>query len=159
MARPVTFTPDVEGAPAIEVVPDPLRGPRVYVAGERIAAVRDRAQRIYPIPMADGTTRSLRLLGGFVSLRARFEGVDHTIEPRLTIWETFLVVLPLAILSLGIDAPSLAGTAIAAVVTALVALVALTAIRAARPALVRAAVALAASVVGYVVAAAIVSSL
>ncbi len=159
MPPPVRFRPDVEGAPEIEVVPDLLRGPRVLVAGERIAAVREGRRPVYPIRMADGTSRPLRLVGGFLGLRARFEGVDHTIERRLTFWETFLVVLPLAILVIGIDARDIAGMAVAALITTVCAAAALVAVRASQPTWIRALVAVGATVVGYVVAGIIVSTL
>lgn len=159
MARPVTFTPDVAGAPEIEVVPDVLRGPRVSVAGRRIPPSRDGRDRVHRIPMADGSTRPLRLAGGFVALRATFEGVAYPIEPRLRLWETFLVVLPLSILVLGLDAPTIAGTVAAALVCGIAVGAALVAIRSERPSPVRAIAALAATVVGYVVAQLLVASL
>ena len=159
MARPVRFIPGVEGAPEIEVVPDVIRGARVFVAGRRIPPIREGRHRVHPIPMADGTTRPLRLVGGFVALRAVFEGLVYQIEPRLRLWETFLAVLPLAILALGLDAPTLGGTIAAALIAGIAVGAALVAIRSQRPSPVRAAAALAASVVGYVIAQVIMASL
>lgn len=159
MARPVRFTPDVEGAPEIEVVPDVLRGARVSVAGQRIPPTREDRHRVHRIPMTDGSTRPLRLLGGFVALRAVFEGVSYPIESRLRLWETFLVVLPLSILVLGLDAPTLSGTVAAALVCGIGVGAALVAIRSEWPSPVRAVAALAATIVGYAVAQVLVASL
>jgi hypothetical protein len=158
MGRSIRFRPDVPGAPELEVIPDILRGNRVYAGGTRLSMTRDAGRPAFPIPMADGTVRQLRLFGGFLGLRAVFEGVDYPVEPRLSLWETFLVVLPLAILALGLDAPSLAGTAVAALVAAIAVGVALVVVRADRPAWLRTLAAIAGSVLGYVVAGVIAGS-
>ncbi|HYM84411.1 MAG TPA: hypothetical protein VEY67_09700 [Candidatus Dormibacteraeota bacterium] len=158
MAAPVRFRPDVPGAPEIEVVPDPIRGPRVRADGRKLTAGHGPGGLSFAVPMADGSTRPLRLKGGFLDLTATFEGADHTIQPRLRLWETFLVVLPLAILALGAEAPSLAGTLLAALVSAVAVGLALVAVRAARPAWLRAIAALGTTVVGYVVAGVLVAS-
>jgi prolipoprotein diacylglyceryltransferase len=159
VARPVRFKPDARGAPEIEVEPDLFRGPRVRVAGERIRMARGAGPPTYPIPMRDGTTRPLRLTGGFMGLRAAFEGTDYVVEPPLQLWETFLVVLPLAILVLGIDAPTVAGTVVAAFAAAVSVAVARFVVRLERPPWVRAIMALAATAVGYVVAELVIASL
>lgn len=159
MGRPVRFTPAVEGAPEIEVVPDVLRGPRVLVHGQRLPAIHGPGGLAFEVPMADGSTRPLRLKGGFLALTAAFEGRVETIQPHLRLWETFLVVLPLAILVLGMEAPSILGTAVAALIAAVAVGIALVAVRAARPAWVRVVVALGATVVGYVLADILVAAL
>ncbi len=159
MSRAVRFTPEVRGAPEIEVTPDLLRGPRVRVGGQRIRMTRDAGRPVFLIPMADGTTRPLRIVGGFLGLHVRFEDVDHEIEPPLRLWETFLVLLPLAILYLGLEAPSLAGTVVAALITCVAVTLALVAIRASWPAPVRVVAALAVSAVGYVAAQIVAASI
>ncbi len=94
------FTPEVPGAPEIVVEPDMLRGPRVLVGGERVMPRRERGRPSFPIPMADGSLRPLTLHGAFLGLRARFEDREYQIEPRLTWIELFVVVLPLALITL-----------------------------------------------------------
>ncbi len=158
MGRAVRFTPAVPGAPEIEVVPDIMRGPRVIVGGRRLAVTRGGRRPTYPVPMADGTERPLRLIGGFLGLRAAFEGVDYTIEPRLSLWETFLVVLPLAILALGIEAPSLLGSVVALLVAGAAVGVVLVVVREPWPAWLRGVAALAVTVSGYVMAAVLAAS-
>jgi len=96
----VSFTPDVPGAPEIVVVPDLVRGPRVLVGGDRVSPRRARGRPFFPIPMADGSERPLTLHGQFMGLRARFEGREYPIESRLTLLELFMVVLPLALVTL-----------------------------------------------------------
>jgi hypothetical protein len=156
VGRAVRFTPDVPGAPEIEVVPDVLRGSRVYVAGRRIALRHDRGAA-FAIPMADGTERPLRLAGGFLGLRATFDGVVYPVEPRLSLWETFLVVLPLAILGLGLEAPTLAGSAVAAVVAGAGVGLALIVVRTSWPAWLRSVAAIGVTAVGYVAAGVVAS--
>ncbi len=159
MGRPVRFTPAVEGAPEIEVVPDVLRGARVIVGGRRVPAIRMGGRRLHPIPMADGSTRPLHLVGGFLGLRAAFEGREYPVEPRLRLWETFLVVLPLAILVLALEAPTLAGPIVGALITGLAVGIALVAIRSTRTTWLRALAALAASIIGYVLADIVIAAL
>jgi prolipoprotein diacylglyceryltransferase len=159
MARPVRIKPDAKGAPEIEIEPDLFRGPRVIVSGQRIRMARGVGPPTYPIPMRDGSTRPLRLTGGFLGLRAAFEGTEFVVEQPLQLWETFLVVLPLAILVLGIDAPTLAGTAVAAVAAAVAVGFARLAIRLQRPIWLRVALALAATASGYVVADLLIATL
>jgi hypothetical protein len=159
VARPVRIKPDAMGAPEIEIEPDLLRGPRVRVQGERIRMARGAGSPAYPIPMGDGSTRPLRLTGGFLGLRAAFEGTDYVVEPPLRLWETFLVVLPLAILVLGIDAPTLAGTVAAALVAAAAVGVARFAIRLPRPTWLRAVLALVVTGVGYIAADLVIAAL
>jgi hypothetical protein len=96
----IAFTPDVPGAPEISVEPDVVRGPRVVVAGTRVRPRRERGRPVYPIPMADGSERLLTLHGAFMGLRARFEEREYPVEPRLTMLELFMVVLPLALVTI-----------------------------------------------------------
>jgi len=93
----LAFTPDARGAPEIVVEPDLVRGPRVLVDGVRVLPRRERGRPFFPIPMADGSERPLTLHGGFMGLRARFEEHEYAVEPRLTLLELFMVVLPLAL--------------------------------------------------------------
>jgi hypothetical protein len=95
-----SFRPDEPGAPEIEVRPDILRGPTVLVGGEPIPALRERGRPYYPIRLADGRELPLTLHGPFLGLRARFEGQEYPVERRLTFLELFLVVLPLALLTI-----------------------------------------------------------
>ncbi len=95
------FTPVVAGAPEIEVRPDIIRGPRVFVGGTEILATRERGRPRYMIPLADGTERPLILFGSLLGLRGAFDGREYPIEPRLTFFELFLVVLPLALITFG----------------------------------------------------------
>jgi hypothetical protein len=94
------FTPDLPGSPEIVVEPDLIRGPRVLVGGSRILRRRERGRPFFPIPMADGSERPLTLHGQFMGLRARFEGAEYPVEPRLTLLELFMVLLPLALVTL-----------------------------------------------------------
>jgi hypothetical protein len=96
----VAFTPDVPGAPEISVEPDLVRGPRVTADGNVVSVRRERGRPIYAIPMADGTELPLTLHGQFMGLRARFEGREYPVEARLTTLELFMVVLPLALITL-----------------------------------------------------------
>jgi hypothetical protein len=95
-----TFRPDAPGAPEIEVRPDLLRGPKVLVGGQPIQPVRERGRPRYPIPFADGTSRPLTLHGAFLGLRARLGDREYPVERRLSFVELFLVVLPLALLTI-----------------------------------------------------------
>ena len=97
----VAFTPEVAGAPEIVVEQDLLRGPRVFVGGQPVAPRRERGRPSYPIRLADGSERPLTLHGAFLGLRARFDGREYPVERRLTWIELFMVVLPLALLTLG----------------------------------------------------------
>jgi hypothetical protein len=49
--------------------------------------------------MADGTEHQLTLHGAFLGLRARIDEREYPVEPRLTMVELFLVVLPLALVT------------------------------------------------------------
>ena len=95
----MTFRPVPPGSPEIRVEPDIVRGPRVWADGVPIGVRRERGRPTFPIPMADGSEVPLTLHGSFMGLRARFEGREYEIEPRLRMWELFLVVLPLALLT------------------------------------------------------------
>jgi hypothetical protein len=105
----VAFTPAVPGAPEIVVEPDLLRGPRVLVGGERVLPRRQRGRPTFPISMADGSERPLTLHGAFLGLRARFEEREYEIERRLSWLELFMVVLPLALLTIAPPAGVVAG--------------------------------------------------
>jgi hypothetical protein len=105
----VTFRPDVAGSPEIRVEPDLVRGPRVWADGVPVPRQLERGRPYHPIPMADGSTLPLTLHGSFMGLRARFEGRDFPVEPRLRTWELFLVVLPLALLTVHWPIGALAG--------------------------------------------------
>lgn len=105
----VAFTPMVPGAPEIVVEPDLLRGPRVLVGGERVLPRRVRGRPTFPIPMADGSERPLTLHGSFLGLRARFEEREYPVERRLTFLELFMVVLPLALLTIAPPVGAVAG--------------------------------------------------
>jgi hypothetical protein len=94
------FTPTIPGAPEVEVRPDIVRGPKVFVEGAEVRPVRERGRPSYPIRLADGSDESLTLHGAFLGLRARIAGREYPIEPRLTFIELFLVVLPLALLTI-----------------------------------------------------------
>jgi hypothetical protein len=95
-----SFTPTMAGAPEIEVRPDILRGPKVFVAGAEVRPSRERGRPTYPIRLGDGSDEPLTLHGAFLGLRARIGGREYEIEPRLTFIELFLVVLPLALLTI-----------------------------------------------------------
>lgn len=91
-----TIRPETPGCPPIEVEPDLFRGPRVRVDGTLVVARRERGRPTYPIPLADGTERLLTLHSPFMGLRARIDDHEYPVEPRLTLVELLLVVLPLA---------------------------------------------------------------
>ena len=92
-----TFRLREPGSPDITVTPDLLRGPRVAVDGRPITPRREGIALYWPIAMADGTERRLRLTGQLVGLRAIVDGVDYRIERRLTVWELVLAVLPIGL--------------------------------------------------------------
>jgi len=106
----VAFTPAEPGAPEVVVEPDLLRGPRVFVGGERVLPRRQRGRPTFPIPMADGSERPLTLHGAFLGLRARFAEREYQVEPRLSWLELFMVVLPLALLTIAPPAGIIAGS-------------------------------------------------
>jgi hypothetical protein len=94
------FRPIEAGAPEIEVRPDIVRGPKVFVDGLEIAPLRGRGRPHYPIRLADGSEQPLTLHGAFLGLRARFGDREYPVERRLHWIELFLVVLPLALLTI-----------------------------------------------------------
>jgi hypothetical protein len=104
-----TFRPVDPGAPEIEVRPDIVRGPKVFVGGVEVAAVRGRGRPYYPIRSTDGGDMPLTLHGAFLGLRARIGDREYPVERRLTFLELFLVVLPLALLTLEPPIGALAG--------------------------------------------------
>jgi hypothetical protein len=94
-----TIRPETPGCPPVEVEPDLLRGPRVRVEGALVVPRRERGRPTFPIPLADGTERPLTLHSAFMGLRARIDDREYPVEPRLTLLELLLVVLPLAFLT------------------------------------------------------------
>ncbi len=143
------FRPDVVGSPEIEVEPDIFRGPRVYVDGRPVPARRERGRPFFAIPMADGSERPLRLGGAFLGLRAVFEGREYPIERRLTLWETFLVLLPLAVVTLGVSLGSVGGAALGGLTGGIGVGVDLAVVRRPWPLAVRTLLAFGVTVVGY----------
>ncbi len=97
MAESTTFRLAEAGSPEITVTPDLFRGPRVAVDGRPLAPSREGIALYWPIPMADGTERRLRLTGQLVGLRAVVDGTDYPIERRLAPWELALAVLPIGL--------------------------------------------------------------
>ena len=95
------IVPDVPGCPEIVVEPDLVRGPRVLVGGEVIEPRRGRGRPVYPIPLQGGGEAGLTLHGAFLGLRARIDDREYQVEPRLTIVEIALVVLPLVFVTIG----------------------------------------------------------
>jgi hypothetical protein len=93
--------PEVSGCPAIVVEPDLVRGARVLVDGDPIEPRRGRGRPIYPIPLTGGGEAELTLHGAFLGLRARVDGHEYQVEPRLNVLELALVFLPLVYVSLG----------------------------------------------------------
>jgi hypothetical protein len=144
-----TIRPETPGCPPIEVEPDLLRGPRVRVEGTLVAPRRERGRPTYPIPLADGTERPLTLHSAFIGLRARIDDREYPIEPRLTLLELLLVVLPLAFLTL---LPP-----IGAILGAVGVMVARLAVRAPYPPAVRLGAAAAVSVIGAIALAVLAS--
>ncbi|HEU4672160.1 MAG TPA: hypothetical protein VFS32_04610 [Candidatus Limnocylindrales bacterium] len=92
-----TFRLGEAGSPEITVTPDLLRGPRVSVAGRPVAPEREGIALYWPIRMADGSERRLRLTGQLVGLRAIVDGTEYPIERRLAPWELVLAVLPIGL--------------------------------------------------------------
>jgi hypothetical protein len=95
------IAPDILGCPEIVVEPDLVRGPKVFVAGEPVEPRRGRGRPVYPIPLAGGGEATLTLHGAFLGLRARIGERDYPLEPRLTVLELVVVVLPLVLVSVG----------------------------------------------------------
>jgi hypothetical protein len=95
------IAPDIPGCPEIVVEPDLVRGPRVIVGGVAVEPRRGRGRPVYPIPLAGGGEAGLTLHGAFLGLRARIEDREYLVEPRLTVLEIGLVVLPLVFVSIG----------------------------------------------------------
>ena len=93
--------PEVAGCPEVVVEPDLVRGPRVLVGGVPVEPRRGRGRPIYPIPLAGGGEAELTLHGAFLGLRARVGDRDYPVEPRLTLLELLLIVLPLAYVTIG----------------------------------------------------------
>jgi hypothetical protein len=56
---------------------------------------------IYRIPMPDGSTTDIELVGQWRGLRARVAGTEFPIERSLTRWEIVLTFLPLALFAVG----------------------------------------------------------
>lgn len=98
--RTYRFRPAAPGAPEIAVTPDPFRRPMISVDGRVIGVRRERGRPFYPIPMADGSEAPLTVYGSLLGLRARFEGREYPVERRLTWLELFLVILPIAALTI-----------------------------------------------------------
>jgi hypothetical protein len=92
-----TFRLRERGSPEIAVAPDLLRGPRVLVDGRPVSPRREGIALYWPIPMADGSERRLRLTGQLVGLRAIVDGIEYRVERRLTAWELVLAVLPIGL--------------------------------------------------------------
>lgn len=95
------IAPDLPGCPEIVVEPDLVRGPRVLVGGVLVEPRRGRGRPVYPIPLPGGGEATLTLHGAFLGLRARIGDRDYPVEPRLTLLEIALVVLPLVFVSIG----------------------------------------------------------
>lgn len=93
--------PDVSGCPEVVVEPDLVHGPRVLVGGTPIEPRRGRGRPVYPIPLTGGGEAELTLHGAFLGLRAHIDGHVYQVEPRLTVLELALVVLPLVYVTLG----------------------------------------------------------
>lgn len=142
---------DAPGSPTVEVEPDIFRGPRVYLDGERLAARRERGRPVFAVPLADGSERILTLAGGFLGLRATIGGRTVQIEPRLTLIETFLVVLPIAVVGAGWALGSMAGAAFGGLIGGIGVGIARQMIRFPWPLAVRALGAVAITAVGYVI--------
>ncbi len=95
------IAPDIAGCPEIVVEPDLLRGPRVLVDGVPVEPRRGRGRPVYPIPLAGGGEAGLTLHGAFLGLRARVGDREYPVEPRLTLLELGVIVLPLVFVSIG----------------------------------------------------------
>jgi hypothetical protein len=89
------------GSPEIVVDQSQLTGLSVFADGERLPRLRERGAPSWRIPMADGTTRRVRLGGQMRGLQAIVDddGVIQ-LERRLTLWELILAVLPFGLLGL-----------------------------------------------------------
>ncbi|HEY3522764.1 MAG TPA: hypothetical protein VGK63_03585 [Candidatus Limnocylindrales bacterium] len=94
---PTTFRLHEPGSPEITVTPDLFRGPRVALDGVPAPPARDGLALYWPIPMADGTERRLRLTGQLVGLQAIVDGTSYPVERRLALWELVLAVVPIGL--------------------------------------------------------------
>jgi hypothetical protein len=87
-------------------------GPEIVVRGSVFRSVRvtangvpvkrsSRRHLIFQIPLADGTTAEMRLVGQWTGMRAVVNGAEIPLERRLTRWEAALTFLPLGLALIG----------------------------------------------------------
>ena len=86
--------------PEIRVTRSLLGSVRVLVDGQKAQQRRSRGLT-YLIPMADGSTKELRLAGQWIGLKAIVNGDEIAIERKLRPWEIALTFLPFALVFAG----------------------------------------------------------
>lgn len=91
--------PGTDG-PDIEVHRSMLGNIKVVVNGVPLKRT-SRRRLAYAIPLGDGTTAELQLVGQWRGLRALINGAEIPLERRIAWWETGLMFLPMVLVVVG----------------------------------------------------------